>query len=71
MSTGCPKYLLTHTCKNDGANCEPIMKHNDVRSTERTTRSVIPKSVFTTIRGIHSFANLKDINIARYMERKK
>ena len=69
--TGHPKYLPVDTCKNYGINCEPIMKHKDVRSTERTKRGVISPSVFTNIRGMHHLADLKDINIARYMERKK
>ena len=28
MSTGHPKYLPVNTCRDDGANCEPIVKEH-------------------------------------------
>ena len=66
---GCPKYLLIMVSMNDNIN-HGIIVVTDA-AMRRSKRGVIPPSVFTNVGGIHRLAYLKDINIARYMERKK
>ena len=44
--TGNPRYLPVKMCKSYGINCEPIMKHKDVGSTEKNqVRCHLPKCV--------------------------
>ena len=59
-NTGCPKYLPVKTCGDDGVNCELIVKHNPVMSTDRRKRDV-----FSNLGVLHN------LDIEDTMDRKK
>ena len=65
-NTGRPKYLPIKTYKNHGVKYELIVKNNAERSTNRRKRGV-----FTNMGALHSLANIEEINVEEYMERKK
>ena len=67
--TGCTKYLPISVSENDDIN-HGIIVVTDA-AMRRSNRGIILLSVFTNVGGIHRLANLKDINIASYIERKK
>ena len=65
-NTGRPKYLPIKTCGDNGVNCELIVKHNAMRSTDRRKRDV-----FSNLGALHNLAKIEDIDVDEYMDRNK
>ena len=58
-----PKYLPVKIFRDDGTNCELIVKHNTVMNTDRRKRGV-----FSNLGALHNLARLEDLDVEDIMD---